>query len=131
MKGTVRKKKVFVWDERKRKVAEAIAKGDRSAKEILTEFHITEPMFYRWKKYPEFQQGIDEFAKDIDITLKKNRLKIIKQEIKRVLARLELDEDHPTSRDLVALLKLAGEEVGDYEEHKSLKIIIEGFDKKE
>jgi len=126
MKGNARKARVFEWDELKLRVAEACAKGDRNVKEILAEFKITEAMFYRWKNRPEFQAKIDEITQDIDITLKKNRLKIIKQEIKRVMTRLELNEDHPSSRDLVALMRLAGDEIGDLQEHKDINVHGEG-----
>lgn len=122
MSENSRKKTVFVWDEVKLKIAEAVAKGDRPLKDILTEFKINERMFYRWKKYPDFQRKIDEIIQDIDISQKSERIKIAKKEIKRVLARLELNEDKPGSKDLVALLRFVGEEVGDYEPIQRIKV---------
>ncbi len=121
MSEKVRKKAVFVWDEQKLNVAEAIAKGNGSVKEILTSCGITERIYYKWKKHPEFQLRINEIIADIDISLKAERIKIAKAEIKRVVARLKENEDKPGSRDLVALLKFVGEEVGDYEPVQKVK----------
>lgn len=117
------KKAVFAWTVIKENVANAIAKGDRSIKQILAEFKVTDKVYYTWKKHPEFQRKIDEILQDIDIAQKSERIKIAKKEIKRVLARLELNEDRPTSKDLVALLRFIGDEVGDLQEHKTIKII--------
>lgn len=130
MSKEVAKKTDFVWDEKKLNVAEAIAKGDRTQNQIATEFGITARTIQRWAEYPEFQRKIDEIIQDIDIAQKSERIKIAKKEIRRVLKKLDLNEDHPTSRDLVALLKYVGEEIGDYTENKTLKIIWEG-EKKE
>ena len=121
-----RKKAVFVIDEVKLKVATAIAKGDRALSDILTEYKIPERTFYRWKKEPEFQLKIDEIIADIDISMKSERIKIAKKELKRVLARLELDEDKPKSSDVVALLRFIGDEVGDLSEHKDVNLHGEG-----
>ena len=123
------KKAKFVIDEVKLKLAEAVAKGDRPLSEVLTEFGVTERTFYRWKKHPEFQRKIDEIIQDIDIAQKSERIKIAKKEIKRVLKRLDLNEDHPTSRDLVALLRFVGDEVGDLQEHKTIRIIWDESEK--
>jgi transposase len=62
MKENASKMRVFVWDTQKKSVAEAIAKGDHSVKEILAEFKITEAMFYRWKNKPEFRAKMDEHS---------------------------------------------------------------------
>lgn len=115
-----RKKTDFVWDETRHKAAEGIARGEN--RQLLAKsLNTTDRTLRRWVEHPEFQRKIDEIIQDIDITLKKNRLKIIKQEIKRVIARLGLNQDNPTSRDLVALIKLAGEELGDYEPIQRIK----------
>lgn len=115
MSQSVRKMRKFVIDEVMLKVATAVAKGDRALSDILTEFKVNERTFYRWKKHPEYQLKIDEIIADIDIAQKAERIKIAKKEIKRVIKKLESNEDKPTSRDLVALLKYVGEELGDYE----------------
>jgi|GEM_PF-5881179 len=122
----------FVMDELKLKLAEAVAKGDRPLSEVLTKLDITERTFYRWKLHPEFQRKIDEIIADIDIAQKSERIKIAKKEIKRILKRLELNEDKPGSRDLVSLLKYVGEEIGDYTEAgKTIKIIWDDPEKEE
>jgi hypothetical protein len=123
MSQKVPKVSVFVWDATKEKAADAIAKGDRSLESIGTELGTCRKTLCRWMKHPDFAAKVDEITQDVDITLKKNRLKIIKKEIKRVLDRLDLNEDRPSSRDLVALMKLAGDEIGDLSEHKVIKII--------
>jgi hypothetical protein len=110
-----RKKAVFVIDEVKLNVATAVAKGDRALSDILSEYKIPERTFYRWKKEPAFQLKISEIIADIDISMKSERIKIAKKELKRVLARLDLNEDKPMSRDVVALLRFIGDEVGDLE----------------
>ena len=81
----------FVWDATKEKAADAIAKGDRSLESIGTELKTCRKTLQRWQKNPEFAQKVAEITQDVDITLKKNRLKIIKKEIKRVMDRLELN----------------------------------------
>jgi hypothetical protein len=58
--------------------------------------------------------------------MKSERIKIAKAEIKRLLARLEYQEDKPCSRDLITALKYVGEEMGDYTEHKEVNIKGEG-----
>jgi len=118
----MRQKRTFEWDEVRLKIANAIAEGDIPQEQIMSQSGIPRATFYRLIKLPEFQAKVKEITDDIDITLKKNRLKIIKAEIKRVNARLKRNEDKPTSRDLVALVKLAGEEVGDFQEHKDVTI---------
>lgn len=121
MAESSRKKAGFVWDEVKLKLAEAVAKGDRSLNEVLTEFKIPERTFYRWKKHPEFQQKIDEIIADIDIAQKAERIKIAKKVIRQ---KLEQDKDKLSSKDLLDWLKYVGEEVGDYEPKQ--KIAHEG-----
>jgi hypothetical protein len=123
MKETARKQKGFEWDERKQKAAEAIAKGDRSVKEILAEFKITEAMFYRWKKHPEFQRKIDEIIQDIDIAQKSERIRIAKKVIRQ---KMEQDAHNLSKKDLLDWLKYVGEEMGDYSEHKDINISGEG-----
>lgn len=131
MSENVTKKTGFVWDEKKIKVAGAMAKGDRTQNQIATEFGITPRTIQRWAEHPEFQRQIDEIIQDIDIAQKSERIKIAKKEIKRILKKLELNEDRPTSRDLVALLKYVGEEIGDYTESKTIKLIWADEDKKD
>lgn len=123
MSEKVSKKAVFVWDEVKQKVAEAIAKGDRSVKDILTEFKITDRVYYTWKKHPEFQRKIDEILQDIDIAQKSERIKIAKKVIRQ---KLENDAKDLSKKDLLDWLKYVGEEIGDFSEHKEINIHGEG-----
>jgi len=123
MSQHVSKKAVFVWDEVKQKIAEAVAKGDRPLKDILTEFKINERMFYRWKKHPDFQRKIDEIIQDIDIAQKSERIKIAKRVIRQ---KLEQDAGNLSKKDLLDWLKYVGEELGDYSEHKDINISGEG-----
>lgn len=114
-----RKKTKFVWDDVKLKVAEAIAKGDRSLNEILTECGVSERTVYRWKKHPEFQRKVDEIIQDIDIAQKAERIKIAKKVIKQ---KLEHDKNKLSNKDILDWLKYVGEEVGDYEPKQHIKI---------
>ena len=110
-----RKKAKFVITDVMIRVATAVAQGDRSLSDILTENKIAERTFYRWKNHPEYQLKLNEILADIDITRKGERIKIAKTEIRRILKHLERGEDKPASRDLIAALKYVGEELGDYE----------------
>jgi len=116
------KKAEFVWDDVKLKAAEGIARGD-NRQSLAISLGTSDRTVRRWAEHQEFQRKVDEIVQDIDIAQKSERIKIAKKEIKRVLKRLELNEDRPGSRDLVALLRFVGDEVGDLQEHKVLKII--------
>lgn len=128
MTQTGSKRSQFVWDETKLKAAEAVAKGDCTQNQIVTELGVSRRTLIRWAEHPEFQTKVNEIIADIDIAQKAERIKIAKKEIKRVIMRLDLNEDKPTSRDLVALLKFVAEEVGDYSEHKTIKFIWDDTD---
>jgi hypothetical protein len=105
-----KKKARFVLDEVKLKAATALARGDKTDDQILPDLGISKRTLSRWKEHPDFQLKIAEIIADIDITMKAERIKIVKKEITRVLKKLELNEDKSTSRDLVALLKFVAEE---------------------
>lgn len=122
-------KKAFQWDEIKEKAAEAVAKGELSQERISSDLGIGVSTLKRWMKENIFQRKIDEIIQDIDVAQKSERIKIAKKEIKRIVKRLELNEDKPGSRDLVALLKYVGEETGDYEPTQKVKHEISLSDK--
>lgn len=122
-----RKKTGFDWDEVRLKAAELIAKGE-NRESIAKSLGIADRTIRRWGEHPEFRRKIDEIIQDIDIAQKAERIKIAKKEIQRVRKRLELDEDHPTSRDLVALLRYVGEEIGDFEPKRKLEIGVKIID---
>jgi len=119
-------KKPFEWDDSKLKAAYALAEATLSQEEISSQFGVSLSTLKRWMKVPEFQAKVKEKTDDLDITLKKNRLKIITKEIKRVEARLNLNEDKTSSRDLVALLKFAAEEHGEHIERTDVNLHGEG-----
>lgn len=121
MSQKVSKKSPFVWDETKTRVAEAIAKGDRPQFQIATDFNINRKTIQRWQESPDFQLKISEIIADIDISMKSERIKIAKAEVKRLMSRLKDNEDKPGSRDLITALKYIGEETGTYAEQINIK----------
>jgi hypothetical protein len=120
-----RKKTKFVWDETKLKAAELIAKGE-NRQGIAKQLSISDRTLRRWAGHPDFQQKIDEIIAEIDIAQKGERIKIAKKVIRQ-----KLNQKNLSDKDLLDWLKYVGEEIGDYSEVTTLKIIWAGDDKKD
>jgi len=54
------------WSENKLAVAQAIAEGDGTQRDIATRFNIQESTISRWKHEPEFLQRIDDMTLSLE-----------------------------------------------------------------
>lgn len=52
----------FEWSENKLKVAKLLSEGTMTHEEIANECNIARITIFRWKKFPDFMEKIDEFT---------------------------------------------------------------------
>ncbi len=96
----------FKWNENRQRAARGLADG-KTQKVVAEECSIDRTTLYRWLEHPEFSAAVDDLTLVTGISLRAERLRIIKRVIHQ---KAKEDSFIKTNKDLLDWIKQAQSE---------------------
>lgn len=93
----------FKWNEKRQRAARGLADG-KTQRAVAEECGIDRTTLYRWLEHPDFSSAVDELTLVTGISLRAERIRIIKRVIRQFVKE---DTAIRTNKDLLEWIKQA------------------------